>query len=322
MHHLTFQRLLALGLYFVALSLTYFLGSWHINAAQERAEKVISARATHIAEQLSAILSIPGYELDYTIAKNVAFSAMKNKELYAIKISNLEGLLEGQRRGKSGRLEPWDGEIIEKTVQAICPIIYDGERAGVLEVYLRVDQVANFVSLVDEQESARFLYTLLFCTLCLGLYFWQLGDLKQLFNRAKNYLSKLEERKLPNRHTQDNLDYIVDQASNNQIIDFQLAKTYLAQNTKAIGVSKGLFYYVFKDTPQILAMLASKQDKPSLSHIACLLLDSAPCIGAHKLAESAKTLKEAIQHDNYQTETFSCIQDLNDVLRLLKSQTD
>ncbi|MBQ7586235.1 MAG: hypothetical protein IJU40_08325 [Desulfovibrionaceae bacterium] len=317
------SRLVAIGLFLVALILTISTASWHIHAVHQDADKILASKATNVAEQLSALLSLPGYKLDVALARPLVFAALKNSELFAVKILDNEGLLEGQRRSSQGELEPWDGEIPEKTVQAICPIWAENKRVGSVDVYLRVDSTLGLVDKVAWQEVSRFILTLLFTSLCLLLYLWQTGDLKTILEGLQAYFKKLQARSEPRIiKSSDRLASVVNQTQNQQILDQKAAKDYWQQEKPPLGVAQGLFAYTFKHTPKILTTLASEKKLTQLKHLISLLNQSAPCIGAHRLTQSTEELLKALQKTEIpHLEIQNCIQELNLILAKLSKDS-
>ena len=103
------------------------------------------------------------------MVRPVVFAAMRNPELYAVKIARGDILLEGQRRGRTEELEPWDGVLTERTVQAISPILSDTGQVGTVEVYLRVDKTLDPAHAANAQEMLRLFGNALFCALPLFL---------------------------------------------------------------------------------------------------------------------------------------------------------
>ena len=256
MHNNLLRRAIALSLFALALLLNFVTASWQENAAKQYAEKTLGTWAATLAEQLANLLALPGFSLDIALARPVVFTAMKDQELYAVKIINKNGLLEGQRRSANGELEPWDGEITEKTVQALCPIWSNGRRVGAVEIYLRADPIRQHVDQVASLETQRLILHLFFCILCLGLYAWHSGDLRTLGIFLKDLITRHNEQRTIHLPPQDSLSQVVSQACAQQILDPAAAKTYFHQDPWALHIAGCLFYNTFVEAPRIMARLA------------------------------------------------------------------
>ena len=315
------DRFIAIGLYLLAIFLMTFISVWHINSIENQVEKIMGSRATQMAEHLSALLSIPGWDLDETLARPVVFAAMKSSEVYAVKIFDQDGLLEGQRRNQDGELEPWNGEFLSKTVQAISPIMSDGKRIGAVEVYLGFDENLGEIDQIQGREFIGNIIALIFINICLGLYLWQNGDLKIAYAYLKDYWQKSRQHQPLSAEHEDHLASYIDQAQKQQIVDPEAARQFITTNDSAIYVAGQFFGQIFQDLPSIMTLLVAKKDFQSLAQLAHKLSLSAPTIGAHRLTQSAKALEEALKvKEDCEVATANCIQDLKQVLNLLKNQ--
>ena len=315
------DRLIVLLLYLIALFLMTLISVWHINQTETQLEKLVGTKATQVAEQLSAILSIPGWDLDETLARPVVFAALKSKDIYAVKISDLEGLLEGQRRNQNGELEPWDGEFLTKTIQAISPIWNDGKRIGTVEVYLSFAENSKSLTDAQHREILGNTFWFIFLNLCLLLYFWHKGDLKIALAYIKTYIQEKLTRKISYKNSKDQLASCIDQAQQQQIVDPEAARHYLTHNDAGLYASGQIFAQLFQNLPPIMTHFAAQKDFVPLAKLAHTLTLSAQTIGAHHLAQSSALLEEALKlNKDPEIAAANCIHDLRQVLNLLKNQ--
>lgn len=319
MKHPSTHRFVAVSLWFLALLLTFAMTSWRIHSVHQEAESLLATQASQIAEQIANLLSTPGYALDDTTARPIVFTAMKNSSLYAIKVFSEEGLLEGQRRGAQGELEPWDGILLEKTVQAICPVDdpVTNRKIGTIEVYFRAAKALDYVDDVVFQETIRMLLTFVFVSLCLGLFFWKYADLRL---EALPLLVRLRKNKNSGQSsTEDILQELVTKEKNKNIIDLDEGRSHINKTQDAMNVPAALFGQVFSHTPEILARLAADESEKEIVHLGQLLAEAAPCIGASRLHESALAMQKEIssQSKEMHRAIVECQKNLEEVLELL-----
>lgn len=288
-----------------------------------RSEQILAQRVSVVAEELSSLLSIVGGNLDVTVARALVFAAMRDPELYAVKVAQGDSLLEGQRRGIHGALEPWDGVLNERTVQAIRPIESDSGPVGTVEVYLRVDQTLDFVHAANVQEMTRFLLSLFFSTGCYLLYLCSIGELAT-FSQSMRHLGQSLVgwiKKFGAKPSQEPGN-VSPQSDQGLAIDLEAARILQKAEVLNPNVTAVLFFHVFAHTPQILTRLVAEENTEALQHLVGLLEQAAPCVGAFVLQKAAHAACQAIERGEnlFCCEVEACILALENVLKALQSQ--
>ena len=315
------HRMGALMLWCIAIVMTFALSSWRMHDVHVRAEKALAARAEQVAKQLSNLLSIVGWNLDITVARPIVFTTMRDPQLYAVKVLSHEGVLEGQRRNAKGGLEPWDGQLIEKTVQAISTISLNEEKIGTVEVYLRVSETAEYVHEAFIQEIICFFLNFSFFSFCLLLYLFKCGyfpiikkNIVNLFKKISNKRSKNEKK----HFKRDGLEKFLHKV--HAVCDLEQGAKYYQLQPEAMYVTAELFKQTFANVPMILARLHTEKNFNDLLYIARLIEVAAPCIGAYTLQEEAIKIQETHNgRDSFESNLSveSCINILEQVLNEL-----
>ena len=324
MREVAVRRYVAFFLWFLFLLLSFACASWQMHMIHQHAESVLGSRAAYVAEQLARLLEVPDWTFDLPAARRIVFTTMRDPELYAVKVLRGDALLEGQRRGADGELEPWDGELIEKTVQAIWPVEREGKKVGTVEVYLRVGPTVALVSSSSLQEMVRFVLFFLFSALCLFLYLRASGDLSHLpsvlsafKDRIASLLRTHRERKVPEKRAcvGSGLDAFAP-------VDLEAGRLFQHTDVRASFVTAGLFSHVFAGAPAVMSRLLAENRSEELQRLGRLLELSAPCIGAFGLQKAASGMRGALSSssDLYYTEVEACIVALEHVLAALKAQ--
>ncbi len=317
------RRLTALTLWLVAILMAFAFSSWRMHDLHSRSEAILSTRASAVAEEISSLLAIPGWDLEVQVVRPVVFAAMRNPELYAVKIARGDILLEGQRRGRTEELEPWDGVLTERTVQAISPILSDTGQVGTVEVYLRVDKTLDPAHAANAQEMLRFFLSVFLATLCFVLYLCSCGELAQFSKSVRRFWDWFVTS-LGNVCARRNQDSKVIRSLDGRgpAIDLEAAHILQTITAQCPDLGSALFVHVFAHGPQILSRLLAEENYEALLHLLGLLERSAPCLGAFALQHAATAAREAVQSGEgvFSAEVEACISALEKVLKALQSQ--
>ncbi|MBO4334671.1 MAG: hypothetical protein J5846_02395 [Desulfovibrio sp.] len=312
------RHYIAFSLWLTALALAFACSSWRMHDIHARFEQQLSQRVAAVAEELASLLAVPGWNLDVTVARALIFAAMRDPELYAVKIAKADSLLEAQRRGASGELEPWDGVLLERTVQTIKPITSDSGEIGTVEVYLRADNALDLVHAANVQEVVRFLLHGFLATLCYLLYRISCGELvsvsrivSQLWQRLRRLLSgigKMTERRFT----------LSQQGSVTGCAEPMLPK----DNAQNLAVTRVLFVHAFAHAPEMLSRFLAEENVGALQHLIGLMEQAAPCVEGFALHQAACTARKALARDDklFGCEVEACIVALENLLMALQSR--
>lgn len=300
------------------LVIVFGCSSYHMRSLRVAAEEMWANRASQLAEQLASFLALPGWNLEKPTATAVVFAAMENKDLYAVTVSKKDVLLEGQRRTTSGELEPWDGVFLERTVHASTPILVDDSNMGMVGVYLRQEPMHAFIDDVAFQEIIRFTLVFLFATACLFLYLVHAGELPYLSAFVKTLWERCQHLVRRKNAESDSES----QSSKNLPAPISLDAGRFSQGTdaRANRVMAQLFHRSFALAPDVMLRFVAEKNVDGLMHLARLLEQSAPYLGASDLQKKAIRLQEALlqsPEEIFSQEVEACIQSLENVLAAL-----
>ena len=313
------RRCTAFTLWLSALVLAFACSSWRMHDIHARFEQQLSQRVAAVAEELASLLAVPGWNLDATVARALVFAAMRDPELYAVKIAKADTLLEAQRRGASGELEPWDGVLLESTVQTIKPITSDSGEIGTVEVYLRADNALDVVHAANVQEMVRFLLHGFLATLCYLLYRISCGDLVSLSQIVSQLWQGLR-RSLSGIGKKAQSRFAISQQGS--VTDFAAEPMLPKENAQHFAVTRVLFVHTFAHAPEMLSRFLSEENVGALQHLIGLMEQAAPCVEAFALQKAACTARKALARDDklYGCEVEACILALENLLMALQSR--
>ena len=124
------RRWIVLGIWLCAMLLTAGQGLWAIWQYRADAEARLLSEAGRTAARVVGMLSLSGGVPDAASALVAADVAMDDDRVYGIRIQTSQGVQCGMRRNYQWEPVPWDGEIMEDTVQGMSQIKEEGRPVG------------------------------------------------------------------------------------------------------------------------------------------------------------------------------------------------
>lgn len=294
------RRLGAFIIWLIGIGIFIAFSYYSISMAKEEAEDRLISEAGRTAAQLAALLSVPGWNMDYGAARAVISGAMEDDHIYAVRVKTLTGHVEGQRRNYLWEPVLWDDEITENSVQGMNPVKNQGEVIGQVDVWLSSRLKEEDESLFIKREFIRFASFFVLWTITLLLVLWQWGDIRRL--GAFLFLPEKAERHNSNSEPERILFGLDRQEKESDIgdkhepllISAQKGLEYQRQNPDSFRVTAGMFRQTFARGPALISRLYADGEIAGLCHLGRMLEQAAPCIGADELAEAASTMQKAL----------------------------
>lgn len=328
------RRWLALAVWAASLLLFLFLALWNVNAGRRDAENRLISEAGRMAAQLAALLSLPAWELDELTARTIVMAAMEDDSTYAVKVQTRRGMLEGQRRNYQWEPVPWDDEIEEDSVQGMNPLKMEGRTIGSVEVYLSPRLSAEEQALAARREVWRFCLTALFCTGVLLLLLWHWGDLarlrRHLARAAANGADAMQGDRTENivlglSRRPDDCGEAPESVSGEpfapgEIVNPALGRAFQRKHPAAWWMTAGLFRQTFRAAPELMSRLYADGEVAALCRLGQVLEKAAPCLGAERLGQAARTMQAALNDPQCETTALdveTCVKALEEVLAAL-----
>lgn len=313
------RRIIALAIWAAGLLMFILLGWWSLNSGSKDSENRLIGEAARAAGEISALLSLAQWELDEHTAGAAIRGALEDERIYAVKITQHNKMLAGQRRNYLWEPVPWDDEITEYSVQGMNPIKINGEAIGRVEVWLSPRLTHEENSLLAWREFWRMLLIVIFWTAALLLLFWEWGD----FRRLKKFISRHEEQPekekiilgLGNHKTED----VGEQAERGPVNPDE-GRRYQRKHPDAWLVTAGMFKQTFAKAPTLMSRLYSEGELAGLCHLGRMLEQAAPCVGAVKLEEAARDMQQCLNDPECKALALpvdQCVSALEEVLDAL-----
>ncbi len=326
--HLT-RFWLAFGLWLCGIVVFPLIGYWNMAEMRKTADDRLIGEAGRSASQLAALLSLPAWELDEITARTIVMGAMEDERIYAIKVEGKDGVLEGQRRNYLWEPVPWDDEIADNCVKGMNALKLDGRTVGTVEVWLSPRQSQEELALIGRIEIWRVILEASLWTGAFLLLFWYWGD----FSRWKRMLSarmgsQKQESSSPEKivlglsknseQAEDKGDTPEDEAG---AFDAELGRKYQRRHSDSWNIFTALFRQVFVRAPSLMNRLYAAAEFAALCRLGQMLERIAPCLGAERLAQSAKKMQDALNDPDNLAQALAveeCSRDLRDLLAELE----
>ena len=291
-------RRTALVLWAALLLLFLLLGLWNVHSVRREGLARLNSAAGRTAAQLSALLSLPAWEMDELAARAIVMSAMEDDGIYAVKVQSARGMLEGQRRNSQWEPVPWDDELEEDSARGAHPLHMEGSPVGSVEVWLSSRPVREELALTARRELWRFALTALTCSAALLLW-W-----RQRAGAAGSSVAPFpppEPEEWPVGHSENGmpLPYAAEAAESEDarpglVVSEFLGRSFQHRHPEAWNVTAGLFRQSFADGAALLRRLSAEGDVAGLCRLGRLLEKAAPCLGAERLAAAARDMQTAL----------------------------
>ena len=332
------RRGAALAVWAALLLLFLALGVWNINEDRQEAENRLSSEAGRMAAQLAGLLSLPAWELDELTARAIVMAAMEDQSIYAVKVQGPRGMLEGQRRNYQWESVPWDGEIMENSVQGMNPLQLEGRPVGSVEVYLSPRLSDEDLAQKARREVVRFCLCAFGCTAALLALLWQWGDLALLRQFLRERLRRKDDETAAEASTGGDAAVpapaaapdgaeppascaLRDDVAAGAVVSADLGRAFLLRRPEAWRITAGLFRQTFAHAPALLARLYEADDAVSLCRLGYILERAAPSVGAERLSVAAHAMQAALNDPECDTVALAveeCAVTLQEALEALK----
>ena len=332
----TARRAAALLVWGAGIALLFVLGLWNLETSRRDAENRLSAEAGRMAAQLATLLALPAWDLDEMTARTIVMGAMEDERLYAIKVETRQGIIEGQRRNYLWEPVPWDDELSEDCVQGMNPLKVEGETVGSVEVWLSPRLMGEEEAQLLARERWRFSLGTALWTLALLLLLWLWGDLaalRRLLGRLGSTAEGDDAKAPPEpvvlglapRAAEEGAGPDAAPLAEAPPVDRDLGRRFQRKNPDAWRVTAGLFRQTFARAPGLMQRLYADGETAGLCHLARMLEQAAPCLGAERLAEAARRIQAALNDPDCETRALpveECGKALEEVLAALESGQD
>lgn len=306
--------------------LTAGQGLWAVWQYRTDAEARLLSEAGRAAARVAGLLSLSGGSPGAAAALVAADVAMDDDRVYGIRIQAAGVPQAGMRRNHQWEPVPWDGEIMEETVQGMSQIKEEGRPVGSVEIYMSRRLTREECALAVRAEAARFALNALFFS---GLLVWLLrryGDLARLsrFFRERWRGGRPEqERAAPVRAgelAREGAPALPPPPPSPGAVDLAKGRRYMETHKEAVHITAGLFRQSFRHAPALMGRLFARGAAAELSHLGRLLEVAAPCLGAETLTAAAAAMQRALNDPRCETPALAveaCARALDDVLTAL-----
>lgn len=296
----TTRSWLAFACWLAGLLLFAGLGWWNMAKSRADAENRLISEAGRTAAQIAGLLSLPGAKSDQAAVKAVISAAMEDEHIYAVKVETRRGLLEGERRNHLWEPMPWDDEIAENCVQGMNPLRIGGRAEGIVEVWLSPRLDSEEEGLLAKREYWRMGLSALAWTCVFIFLFWRWGD----FRRLAGTWRKSEE---PRESAEEALGIggQGEESGETPLTSALAGRDFQKSHPDAWLVTAGMFRQTFGKAPALIGRLYAEGQIAGLSHLARMLEQAAPCIGAKPLAEAAEQMRWALNDPDSDSRALS-----------------
>lgn len=325
------RRNIALVIWAFGVALLFMLGQWNLESSRLDAENRLSNDAARMAAQLATLLALPAWDMDEISARTIVMGAMEDDRIYAVKVETRQGMLEGQRRNYLWEPVPWDDELSENCVQGTNPLKLEGQTVGEVEVWLSPRLMKEEEAQLAGRERWRFGLAASLWTLALLLLLWQWGDLAALRRSLARSASAADKEAdsaetvvlgLAPRALGDSAEKVPQAESGvAAAVNRDQGRRFQRKNPEAWRVTAAMFRQTFARAPQLMGRLFAADEIAGLCHLGHMLEQAAPCLGAERLAASAKKMQAALNDPDCETRALpveECAKALEEVLEALE----
>lgn len=322
----TYKRFIALSIWLLGLLIFLAFSYYNISWSREDAEDRLISEAGRTAAQLAALLSVPGWNMDDGAARAVISGAMEDDHIYAVRVKNLNGHVEGQRRNYLWEPINWDDEITENSVRGMNLVKNGGELIGQVDVWLSSRLNDEEDSILVKREIFRFAAFFTIWTLAFILVLWQWGELRRmghfLFTSDKTSESPSQnpEKVFYGLSHQDGESTSHEDPKKEQAVSAEKGLRYQRLHPDSFCVTAGMFRQTFARAPALIGRLYADGEFAGLCHLGRMLEQAAPCIGADKLTQAAAEMQKALNDPSYEAKAIpveECARILEEVLTAL-----
>lgn len=302
----------AFGGWLAFLLVSAALSLWSFHGDMRDTEARLSGEAGRTAAQLAGMLSSPSLAgPDSLTVRALAAAAMEDQSIYAIKVQIGDSLLEGLRRNYQWDPVPWDGDVVENSVQGMNLLKVRGRPVGSVEVYVSPRLGDEELAQKARREILRFVLTALAATLCLLALLRHWGDLSRLRRRILARLGReTPEAEVDAVAPQDPVEADApdmaaerpdggaepaeDALEAGAVVSAELGRAFLLRRPEAWRITAGLFAQTFQRAPELMLRLHGAGDVAGLCRLGDLLERAAPSVGAERLAAAAHAMQTAL----------------------------
>ena len=306
--------------------LTAGQGLWAIWQYRADAEARLLSEAGPTAARVVGMLSLSGGVPDAASALVAADVAMDDDRVYGIRIQTSQGVQCGMRRNYQWEPVPWDGEIMEDTVQGMSQIKEEGRPVGSVEIYMSRRLTNEECALTVRAEAVRFGLNSLFFSCLLIWLLRRYGDLTRLLHflqthwQGRQAEQEREEPVSAGELAREGAPVVPPAPAASTAIDLEKGRRYMNAHRESVRITAGLFRQSFRGASALMGRLFARGAVAELSHLGRLLEVAAPCLGADKLTEAAGAMQRALNDPQCETPALAveaCAQALDEVLAAL-----
>ena len=232
----------------------------------------------------------------------------------------------GMRRNYQWEPVPWDGEIMEDTVQGMSQIKEEGRPVGSVEIYMSRRLTNEECALTVRAEAVRFGLNSLFFSCLLIWLLRRYGDLTRLLHflqthwQGRQAEQEREEPVSAGELAREGAPVVPPAPASSTAIDLEKGRRYMNAHRESVRITAGLFRQSFRGASALMGRLFARGAVAELSHLGRLLEVAAPCLGADKLTEAAGAMQRALNDPQCETPALAveaCAQALDEVLAAL-----
>ena len=320
------RRWMVLGIWLCAMLLMAGQGLWAIWQYRTDAEARLLSEAGRAAARVAGLLSLSGGRPEAAAALVAVDVAMDAARVYGVRLQAAQGAQAGMRRNHQWEPVPWDGEIMEETVQGMSQIKEEGRPVGSVEIYMSRRLTREECALAVRAEAVRFALNALFFSVLLLWTLRRYGDLARLSRFLRERWQGLRPEEAcdtplsAGELAREGAPALPPSPPAPEVVDLEKGRRYMEVHSEAVHITAGLFRQTFLEAPALMGRLFARGAVAELSHLGRLLEVAAPCLGAATLMEAASAMQRALNDPHCETPALAvegCARALDDVLAAL-----
>lgn len=288
---------LAIAVWCAGLLLFLCLGWWSIISARKDAENRLISEAGRMAAQIAVLVSHPVGTADASAIRAMVHATMEDERIYAVRVDTLGGISEGERRNYLWEPVTWDDEIAENCIHGMNPVKVAGSLQGRVSVWLSPRLSEEEDALLVKREFSRFMIVGCIWTLVLGLLLWHWGDLHRfagMWSKKSMPMPEQSEVVLGLAAESPDRDEHASVKKEDKFVDSRTGRDFQRRHPDAWLVTAGMFRQTFGRAPVLIGRLYAEGETAGLCHLARMLEQAAPCIGAEPLQRAARQMQDAL----------------------------
>ena len=120
--------------------------AWHMHAARQDALDALQDDARRAARRCALFMAAPAWNMDAVAARALVLLEMEDERVFAVRVDDRAGMLEGQTRNAQWEPVPWDTPPPETMLEGSHPLLLEEHPVGMVYVYLSPREAEEYLA--------------------------------------------------------------------------------------------------------------------------------------------------------------------------------